>query len=72
MLANLMCILKKFFELLIESDHGIRAGLHRLFAKDTDARILIRSIKLYDMFEYVFDSYQDIADDVHDLMLERI
>jgi uncharacterized protein Yka (UPF0111/DUF47 family) len=72
MLANLICILKKFFGLLSESDHGIRAGLHRLFAKETDERILIRSIKLYDMFEDVFDSYQDIADDVHDLMLERI
>jgi hypothetical protein len=46
--------------------------LHRFFAKETDERILIRSIKLYDMFEDVFDSYQDIADDVHDLMLERI
>ena len=72
MLANLMCILKKFFELLSESDHGISAGLHPLFAKDTDARILIRSIKLYHMFEDVFDSCQDIADEVHVLMLERI
>lgn len=51
MQTNLMCILKKFFGLLSESDHGIRAGLRRLFAKDTDARILIRSIKVYHMSE---------------------
>lgn len=47
MQTNLMCILKKFFGLLSEADHEIRTGLRRLFAEETDARIIICLLDLY-------------------------
>jgi uncharacterized protein Yka (UPF0111/DUF47 family) len=55
-----------------EGDHVMRAGMHRLFAEESDARSLIRSKELYDLFEEAIDSCQDVADVIHGVVLERI
>lgn len=55
-----------------EADHVSRAGLHRLFAEESDARTLIRAQKLYDLFEAAVDSCQDVGDVIHGVVLERI
>ncbi len=55
-----------------EGDHVMRAGMHRLFAEESDARTLIRSKELYDLFEEAIDSCQDVSDVIHGVVLERI
>lgn len=55
-----------------EADHVMRAGMHRLFEEETDARTLIRSKELYDIFEEAVDSCEDVADVIHGVVLERI
>lgn len=55
-----------------EADHVMRAGMHRLFAEETDARSLIRSKELYDLFEMAVDSCEDVSDVIHGVVLERI
>jgi predicted phosphate transport protein (TIGR00153 family) len=55
-----------------EADHVMRAGMHRLFAEETDARTLIRAKELYDLFEEAVDSCEDVADVIHGVVLERI
>jgi hypothetical protein len=46
--------------------------MQRLFAEESDARTLIRSKELYDLFEEAIDSCQDVADVIHGVVLERI
>lgn len=55
-----------------EADVVMRAGMHRLFAEESDARTLIRSKELYDLFEEAVDSCEDVADVIHGVVLERI
>jgi uncharacterized protein len=55
-----------------EADHVVRAGLRRLFAEESDARTLIRSKELYDLFEEAVDSCEDVSDVIHGVVLERI
>jgi predicted phosphate transport protein (TIGR00153 family) len=55
-----------------EADHVMRAGMQRLFAEESDARALIRSKELYDLFEEAVDSCEDVADVIHGVVLERI
>lgn len=55
-----------------EADHVMRAGMQRLFAEESDARTLIRSRELYDLFEEAVDSCEDVADVIHGVVLERI
>lgn len=55
-----------------EADHVMRAGMHRLFAEESDARTLIRAKELYDIFEEAVDSCEDVADVIHGVVLERI
>jgi len=55
-----------------EADHVMRAGMQRLFAEESDARTLIRSKELYDLFEEAVDSCEDVADVIHGVVLERI
>jgi uncharacterized protein len=55
-----------------EGDHVMRAGMHRLFAEESDARTIIRSKELYDLFEESIDSCQDVSDVIHGVVLERI
>lgn len=55
-----------------EGDHVMRAGMQRLFAEESDARTIIRSKELYDLFEESIDSCQDVSDVIHGVVLERI
>lgn len=55
-----------------EADHVMRAGMYRLFAEESDARVIIRSKELYDLFEEAVDSCEDVADVIHGVVLERI
>ena len=55
-----------------EADHVMRAGMRRLFDEEADARKLIRSKELYDLFEMAVDSCEDVADVIHGVVLERI
>lgn len=55
-----------------EGDHVMRAGMHRLFTEESDARTIIRSKELYDLFEESIDSCQDVSDVIHGVVLERI
>lgn len=55
-----------------EADHVMRAGMYRLFTEESDARTLIRSKELYDLFEEAVDSCEDVADVIHGVVLERI
>ena len=55
-----------------EGDHVMRAGMQRLFVEESDARTIIRSKELYDLFEESIDSCQDVGDVIHGVVLERI
>lgn len=55
-----------------EGDHVMRSGMRRLFQEVSDARTLIRSRELYDLFEEAIDSCQDVGDVIHGVVLERI
>ncbi len=55
-----------------EADHVMRAGMRRLFAEESDARTIIRSKELYDLFEMAVDSCEDVSDVIHGVVLERI
>ena len=55
-----------------EADHVMRAGMYRLFSEESDARVIIRSKELYDLFEEAVDSCEDVADVIHGVVLERI
>lgn len=55
-----------------EGDHVMRAGMKRLFEEVSDARAIIRSKELYDLFEESIDSCQDVSDVIHGVVLERI
>ncbi len=55
-----------------EGDHVMRSGMRRLFEEVSDARTLIRSRELYDLFEEAIDSCQDVGDVIHGVVLERI
>ena len=46
--------------------------MKRLFAEESDARTLICSKELYDLFEEAVDSCEDVADVIHVVVLERI
>ena len=43
-----------------------------LFAEESDARTIIRSKELYDLFEEAVDSCEDVGDVIHGVVLERI
>jgi predicted phosphate transport protein (TIGR00153 family) len=55
-----------------EADHVMRAGMMRLFAETSDARVLIRDKELYELFEEAVDRSEDAADVIHGVVLERI
>jgi uncharacterized protein len=55
-----------------EGDHVNRSGMQRLFAQESDARTIMRSKVLYDLFEEAIDSCQDVSDVIHGVVLERI
>ena len=55
-----------------EADRVMRAGMERLFAEVSDARSLIRSKEIYELFEEAVDRSEDAADVIHGVVLERI
>ena len=59
-------------EIESESDRVMRAGMERLFAEVSDARSLIRSKEIYELFEEAVDRCEDAADVIHGVVLERI
>lgn len=59
-------------EIESNADQVMRAGMTRLFAEVTDARVLIRSKELYELFEEAVDRCEDAADVIHGVVLERI
>jgi predicted phosphate transport protein (TIGR00153 family) len=54
-----------------EADRVMRAGMERLFAEVSDARSLIRSKEIYELFEEAVDRCED-ANVIHGVVLERI
>jgi LemA protein len=54
------------------AEQQLRAGMTRLFAEVTDARVLIRAKELYELFEAAVDRCEDAADVLHGVVLERI
>jgi uncharacterized protein len=55
-----------------EADRVMRAGMKRLFAEVSDARSLIRSKEIYELFEEAVDRCEDAANVIHGVVLERI
>jgi predicted phosphate transport protein (TIGR00153 family) len=55
-----------------EADRVMRAGMERLFAEVSDARSLIRSKEIYELFEEAVDRCEDAANVLHGVVLERI
>ena len=55
-----------------DADRVMRAGMTRLFAETTEARALIRSKELYELYEEAVDRCEDAADVIHGVVLERI
>jgi predicted phosphate transport protein (TIGR00153 family) len=55
-----------------EADRVMRAGMERLFAEVSDARSLIRSKEIYELFEEAVDRCEDAANVIHGVVLERI
>jgi predicted phosphate transport protein (TIGR00153 family) len=55
-----------------EADRVMRAGMERLFAEVVDARSLIRSKEIYELFEEAVDRCEDAANVIHGVVLERI
>jgi predicted phosphate transport protein (TIGR00153 family) len=55
-----------------EADRVMRSGMERLFAEVSDARALIRSKEIYELFEEAVDRCEDAANVIHGVVLERI
>ena len=59
-------------EIESEADRVMRAGITRLFAEVSDARVLIGAKELYELFEEAVDRCEDAADVIQGVVLERI
>lgn len=56
-----------------EADKTMRDGMTLLFASvEADARILIRTKEIYELFEAAVDHCEDVADVIHGIVLGRI
>ena len=69
---RILAICQEIGEIESEADHVMRAGMTRLFAETSEARALIRSKELYELFEEAVDRCEDAADVIHGVVLERI
>ena len=69
---RILKICQEIGEIESDADRVMRAGMTRLFAETTDARALIRSKELYELFEEAVDRCEDAADVIHGVVLERI
>jgi hypothetical protein len=69
---RILQICQEIGEIESDADHVMRAGMTRLFAETTEARALIRSKELYELYEEAVDRCEDAADVIHGVVLERI
>ena len=69
---RILQICQEIGEIESDADRVMRAGMTRLFAETTEARALIRSKELYELFEEAVDRCEDAADVIHGVVLERI
>jgi predicted phosphate transport protein (TIGR00153 family) len=69
---QILQICREVGEIESDGDRVMRAGMIRLFAEISDARALIRSKELYELFEEAVDRCEDAADVIHGVVLERI
>ena len=69
---RILQICQEIGEIESDGDRVMRAGMTRLFAEVSDARALIRSKELYELFEEAVDRCEDAADVIHGVVLERI
>lgn len=69
---RILKICQEIGEIESEADRIMRAGVTRLFAEISDARVLIRAKELYELFEEAVDRCEDAADVIHGVVLERI
>ena len=69
---RILQICQEIGEIESDADRVMRAGMTRLFAETTEARALIRSKELYELYEEAVDRSEDAADVIHGVVLERI
>lgn len=69
---RILNICQEIGEIESEADRVMRAGMERLFAEVSDARALIRSKEIYELFEEAVDRCEDAANVIHGVVLERI
>jgi predicted phosphate transport protein (TIGR00153 family) len=69
---RILNICQEIGEIEGEADRVMRAGMERLFAEVSDARALIRSKEIYELFEEAVDRCEDAANVIHGVVLERI
>lgn len=69
---HIIKICQEIGEIESEADRVMRAGMVRLFSEVSDARALIRSKEIYELFEEAVDRCEDAADVIHGVVLERI
>ena len=69
---RILQICQEISEIESDADHVMRAGMTRLFVDVVDARALIRSKELYELFEEAVDRCEDAADVIHGVVVERI
>ena len=69
---RILQVCQEISEIESDADHVMRAGMTRLFVEVTDARALIRSKELYELFEEAVDRCEDAADVIHGVVVERI
>lgn len=55
-----------------DADRVMRNGISRLFAEETEARVLLATKELYELYEAAVDRCEDAADVIHSVVLERI
>ncbi|WP_018150705.1 DUF47 domain-containing protein [Leeia oryzae] len=55
-----------------DADRVRRNGIARLFAEESDARALLATKELYELYEAAVDRCEDAADMIHSIVLERI
>jgi len=69
---RILQICQEIGEIESDADRVMRAGMTRLFAETTEARALIRSKELYELYEEAVDRCEDAADVIHGVVVERI
>jgi predicted phosphate transport protein (TIGR00153 family) len=69
---RIMKICAEVSEIEDDADRVMRNGMARLFQEESDARALLRTKELYELYEEAVDRCQDAAEVIHGIVLERI